>query len=91
MQQIQQLQQQLQQQQQQLQQSEAKLQSINTDKMQLEKYIAEQKAQIDMFKAQTERQYKEAVEDNDTKRTQIQLDQLHDGNPNDDNVRQMRT
>lgn len=91
MQQIQQLQQQLQQQQQQLQQSEAKLQSINTDKMQLEKYIAEQKSQIDMFKAQTERQYKEAVEDNDTKRTQIQLDQLHDGNPNDDNVRQMRT
>lgn len=90
MQQIQQLQQQIQQLQQENQQVTAKLQQVDEAKLQLEKYSTEQKAQIDMFKAQTDRQYRESVEDNDTKRTQIQLDQLHDNDPHDDNVRQMR-
>jgi hypothetical protein len=44
-----------------------------------------------MYKAKTDRTYKEGVLENDTKRTEIELLQLHDGNPYNDEVKNVRT
>jgi hypothetical protein len=44
-----------------------------------------------MYKAQTERTYREAVIANDNKRTEIELLQLKDGNPYNDEVVNVRT
>jgi hypothetical protein len=37
-----------------------------------------------MFKAKTERTYRESLAENDTKRTEIEYMQLYDGNPYND-------
>jgi hypothetical protein len=42
-----------------------------------------------MYKAKTDRTYKEGITRNDDKRTEIELMQLHDGNPYNDKVRQV--
>ena len=39
--------------------------------------------------ALTDRTFKEAKSENDTKRTEIELMQLHDGNPYNDKIRQL--
>lgn len=88
-QQAQQLQQQLQQAQQQLQQQQQKIQQLNEAKMQLEQYKIKADSEIEWFKAKTDRTFKESQQQNDTKRTQIELLQLHDGNPYNDKVVQM--
>ena len=43
--------------------------------------------QIDDYKAKTERTFKENQAENDTKRTEIELMQLYDGNPYNDKVK----
>lgn len=95
-QQLQEMQEQLKQAQNQIKQSEqenkklsTKLEQLNEQKLELEAKKNEQDAQIRWFEAQTERQYKTVESQNDTKRTQIELDQLNDGNPNNDDVRQI--
>lgn len=85
-QQAQQLQQQLQQTQQQLQQASKKLEQLNEKKLQIEQQKNESDAKIKMFQAQTDRTYKEKVAANDDKRTQIEILQLHDGNPYNDEI-----
>ena len=95
-QQLQEMQEQLKQAQNQIKQSEqenkklsTKLEQLNEQKLELEAKKNEQDAQIRWFEAQTERQYKTVESQNDTKRTQIELDQLNDGNPNNDDIRQI--
>jgi hypothetical protein len=46
------------------------------------------KAEVELnwYKAKTDRQYKEAKAEQDAKRTRIELLQLHDGNPYNDEV-----
>ena len=85
-QQIQQLQQQLTQTQKQLQEVSNKAEQLNAQKLQIEAQKIESDAKIKMYQAQTDRNYKEAVVENDTRRTQIEIDQLHDGNPYNDKV-----
>lgn len=85
-QQIQQLQQQLTQTQQQLQQATKQLQQLDQQKMQLEQSKLQTENEIKMYQAKTDRNYKEKVIENDTKRTQIEIQQLHDGNPYNDEV-----
>ena len=85
-QQIQQLQQQLTQTQKQLQEVSNKAEQLNAQKLQIEAQKIESDAKIKMYQAQTDRNYKEAVVENDTRRTQIEIDQLHDGNPYNDKI-----
>ena len=94
--QIQQLTQQLEQSQQQMQQLQAELQKaqqqiqrLDEAKMQLEKEKIAAETKIEMYKAKTDRTYKEGITRNDDKRTEIELMQLHDGNPYNDKVRQV--
>lgn len=87
-QQAQQLQQQLQEAQKQLQQAEQKIQSLDEAKISLEKEKLKMSNELEWFKAQTDRQFKNASADNDAKRTQIEFQQLYDGNPYNDKVRQ---
>ena len=56
--------------------------------MQLEQYKIKADSEIEWFKAKTDRTFKESQQQNDTKRTQIELLQLHDGNPYNDKVKQ---
>lgn len=90
LQQLQELQQQLQQTQQQLQKAEQKVQQLNEAKLQIEKEKAASDAKIEMYKAQTDRTYKEAITRNDNRRTELELAQIHDGNPYNDEVVNVR-
>ena len=42
-----------------------------------------------MYKAKTDRDYKEAETRNDALRTKVELEQLHDGNPYNDTIKQI--
>lgn len=88
-QQVQELNQQLQQAQQQLKQSQTKIQTLNEEKLKIEAEKNQKSAEIEMFKAQTDRTYKQSQARNDDLRTQVELEQLHDGNPYNDTIRQL--
>ena len=83
----QQLQQQLQQAQQQLQQTQQKLESLNEQKLKLETEKINMQYKIDSYNAKTERDFKLNKAENDTKRTQIEVMQLRDGNPYNDEIK----
>lgn len=86
-QQLEQLQATLQQTQQQLQQAQSKVESLNEAKLQIEREKIQLQYQVDDYKAKTERTFKENQAENDTKRTEIELMQLYDGNPYNDKVK----
>lgn len=86
-QQVQQLQQQLQQAQSQLQQAQSKIQSLNEAKIQLEREKNQMSNQVEFYKAKTDRRYKEGTVENDKKRVEIEVAQIHDGNPNNNEVK----
>ena len=88
-QQVQQLTQQLQQAQQELQKAQQQVQQLNAEKLQLEKQKIESDSQINMYKAKTDRDYKEAESRNDALRTKVELEQLRDGNPYNDTIKQI--
>ena len=88
-QQVQQLTQQLQQAQQELQKSQQQVQQLNAEKLQIEKQKVEADSQINMYKAKTDRTYKEAEVRNDELRTKVEIEQLHDGNPYNDTIKQL--
>ena len=89
LQQIEQLQKQLEEAQKQLQQANSKIEQLNEAKLQIEKDKIRQEIQLEWFKAKTERDYKSTESENDTKRTNIELMQLTDGNANNDHIRQL--
>lgn len=82
-----QLQQQLQQMQQQLQQAQQKIETINESKLQIEQQKIQLQYEVDSYKAKTDRTFKETQAQNDTKRTEIELLQLYDGNPYNDEIK----
>ena len=86
-QQVEELQNQLQQTSKQLEQAQSKVEQLNEAKLQIEKDKIRLQYEVDTYKAQTERTFKESQAENDTKRTEIELLQLHDGNPYNDEVR----
>ena len=86
-QQVEELQNNLQQSQQQLQQAQSKIESLNEAKLQIEKEKIQLQFQIDDYKAKTDRTFKENQAENDTKRTEIELMQLYDGNPYNDKIK----
>lgn len=88
-QQLQQAQQQLQQAQQQTEQMQKKIEQLNEQKMQIENQKLQLNYQIEQYKAKTDRDYKVTSAQNDTKRTEIELLQLRDGNPYNDEVKNL--
>ncbi len=88
-QQVEELQNNLQQTQQQLQKSQQKIEQLNESKLQIEQKKMQLENEVAMFKAKTERAFKENQAENDTKRTEIEFMQLYDGNPYNDKVRQV--
>ena len=86
-QQVEELQNNLQQAQQQLQQAQGKIESLNEAKLQIEREKNQMQFQLDDYKNKTDRTYKESQAENDTKRTEIELMQLYDGNPYNDEVK----
>ena len=86
-QQVEELQNQLQQAQQQLQQAQSKIESLNEAKLQIEREKNQMQFQLDDYKNKTDRSFKETQAENDTKRTEIEFMQLYDGNPYNDEVK----
>lgn len=85
----QQLQQQAQQMQKQLQEAQKKIEQLNQTKLQLEQKQLEQTYKIEMYKANTERTFREATIEEQKRRTQVELAQLTDGNPYNDKIKQL--
>lgn len=81
--------QQAQQLQQQLQQAQSKIEKLNESKMQLEQQKMQLEFKVDWFNAQTDRTYKNRMADEAAKRTEVELQQLTDGNPYNDKIRDL--
>ena len=84
-----QLQQQLQQTQKALEQAQNKIQQLDEQRLVLEQQKLKMSNELEWYKAQTDRNYKNAAAENDAKRTQIEYAQLYDGNPYNDKLRQL--
>lgn len=80
--------QQLQQAQQELQKTQQKVQTLNEQKMQIDQQKIQLEYQVNWYKAQTDRTYKDRQLDIEDERTKIELAQLSDGNPYNDKIRQ---
>lgn len=70
-----------------LKQAQQQVQALNQAKLQLEQKDMQMKYQIEWYKARTDRDYKEATAEEQKRRTQVELDQMHDGNPYNDQIR----
>lgn len=86
-QQVEQLTQQLQQAQSQLQQAQGKIESLNEAKLQLEKAKIDSDAQINWYKAKADKKFKEGSIENDSKRVELEVAQIYDRNPNNNEVK----
>lgn len=81
--------QQLQQTQQELQKTQQKVQTLNEQKMQIDQQKIQLEYQVNWYKAQTDRTYKDRQLDIEDERTKIELAQLNDGNPYNDKIKQV--
>lgn len=91
MQQVQQLQQQLQESQKQIQKYEQQIQQLAKQVDNFKQEELKQKMDLEWFKAQTDRQFKDRQAEEDAKRTELERQQLYDGNPYNDKVKQLRS
>lgn len=89
-QQVQQLQQQLQESQKQIQKYEQQIQQLAKQADNFKQEELKQKMDLEWFKAQTDRQFKDRQAEEDAKRTELERQQLYDGNPYNDKVKQLR-
>lgn len=81
--------QQAQQLQQELQKAQQKIQQLDETKFNLEQHKIQLEYQVNWFKAQTDRSYRDRQMDIEEKRTEVELAQLKDGNPYNDKIRQL--
>lgn len=88
-QQVQELQGQLQQAQAELKKAQQKIEQLNEAKIQIEQQRLQQETQINWYKAKTDRDFKNARSENDSKRTDIEYQQQFDGNPYNDTIRKI--
>lgn len=72
-----------------LQKAQQQIKSLDQNKMQLEQQKVQLEYQVNWFKAQTDRTYRNRQLDIEEKRTDIELSQLHDGNPYNDTIKQL--
>lgn len=89
-QQVEQLQKQLQDASQELNKSKQQIESLNQSKLALEQQEIKMKYQIEWYKANTDREYKEATAEEQKRRTDVELQQMYDGNPYNDKVRSLQ-
>lgn len=71
----------------QLKELQNQVQKLNEQKMQLDQRKIQLEYQVDWFKAQTDKAYKDRSLDIQEQRTKLELSQLHDGNPYNDKIR----
>ena len=88
-QQVQQLQQQLQQTSSELKKAQTKVEQLNQAKLQLEAQKNKDEIELKWYQARTDREYKQKLQEEQAKRTQIEIAQLHDGNPYNDKLVQV--
>ena len=88
-QQVEELQEQLQNASKQLEQSQKQIEKLNQTKLQLEQQDIAKKYQLEWYKAQTDRDYKEATAEEQKRRTEVEIAQLYDGNPYNDKMRDL--
>ena len=88
-QQVQQLQQQLQQVSSELKKAQTKVEQLNQAKLQLEAQKNKDEIELKWYQARTDREYKQKLQEEQAKRTQIEIAQLHDGNPYNDKLVQV--
>ena len=86
-QQVEELQNQNKQLQQELQKAQTKVEQLNEKKLELEGTKVQLQYQVDWYKAQSDRTYKNRELDIEEKRTEVEIAQLHDGNPYNDKIR----
>lgn len=72
-----------------LQKAQKKVETLNQSKLELEQQDMKMKYQIEWYKANTDRTYKEAETEEQKRRTQVEIMQLSDGNPYNDKIRQV--
>lgn len=80
-------QQQLQQLQKELQQAQQKVQQLDESRLKLEQEKIQLDYQVNWYKAQTDRTYRDRQMDVEEKRTEVEIAQLRDGNPYNDQIR----
>lgn len=73
----------------QLNKANQKIESLNEAKLQLEQQKIQMQYKIEQYKAQTDRVFKEASAEQDRRRTDIEISQLSDGNPYNDQIKQI--
>ena len=81
--------QQAQQLQQELQKAQQKIESLDEQRLGLEQQKMQLEYKVNWLKAQSDSTYKDRQMDIEEKRTEIELAQLHDGNPYNDKIRQL--
>lgn len=86
-QQLEETQSQMQQMSKQLKQAEQKVQQLNQAKLELEKEKAVMEDKVEWYKAETDRKYKEQMAAEAKRRTEIEIQQLYDGNPYNNVIR----
>ena len=74
---------------QELQKAQKKIEQLNESKMQLEAQKIQLQYKVDWFMAQTDRTYKSTLAEEAKKRTEIEEQQLYDGNPYNDKVKRI--
>lgn len=85
-----QAQQQVQQLSKQLQQAQNKVESLNQDKIKLEQEKLNLSNKVEWYKAETDRTYKTKMAEIQDDRTKAELAQLYDGNPYNDQIKQIK-
>ena len=83
------LQKQLQEASKQLKQCQSKIEQLNQAKLELEKEKAAMEDKVEWYKAQTDRRYKEEMAAQAKRRTDLEMQQLQDGNPYNDKIHQI--
>lgn len=70
-----------------LQKAQQEIKQLDQQKMQLEQQKMQLENKVEWYKAETDRQYKQVQAELATKRTEIEIRQLRDGNPYNDQIR----
>lgn len=83
----QQLQQQLKESQSQLEKLSNKVEQLNEEKLRIESEKNKAESEVKWFEAQTDRTYKQQMIEETKRRTELEILQLHDGNPYNDKIR----
>ena len=88
-QQLEEAQQQLQQLQGELQKSQQKVQQLDEQRLKLEQEKIQLDYQVNWFKAQTDRTFRDRQMTVEEKRTEVEIAQLRDGNPYNDQIKNL--